>query len=208
MDEENNTQNETAEELEAEKQQLAEVKEDEVRSQIISTYGFNEEDDRERIDKAVEREMEHQKALKTAIGQKVKYRTQFQELNKTAKSSEQKPPESKDNEVDLDAKLDEKLDKRELAALDYPDDIKKAIDEVSKIEKVPVRKAVENPYVQAKIEAYNKQKEAEEAALTRKNQSGSKATWDIDNPPDVDMNTEEGRNQYDNWKKDMIKQGY
>lgn len=201
---EKNTQIESAEELEAEKQHLAEVKEDDIRTQIISEYGFNEDDDKERIDKLVQKEMGYKKSLSTAIGQKRKYRDEFTKL----KTSKVEQPKSEDLSKDFDKKLNEALEKRDLEALDYPDDIKKAIAQVAKINETSVKNATSDPYVQAKIEAWNKKKEAEEAALNRTNKGGKKSPGDPLTPPDVDLNTEEGRKEYDAWKADMIKKGY
>ena len=205
MEQEKNTQIESAEELEAEKQHLTEVKEDDIRTQVISEYGFDEEIDKERIDKLVQKEISYKKSLSTAIGQKRKYREEYTKLSssKVDDGAKNFKPE------DLDKHVNEVLEKRELESLEYPDDIKKAISQVAKIEGVSIRKAMSEPYVAAKIEAYNKKKEAEEAALGRSDKSGKgKHSEDPLTPPDVDLATEEGRKEYDKWKADMIKKGY
>lgn len=206
MDPEKNTQIESAEELEAEKKDLAEVKEEEIRESIISEFGFNEEDDKERIDKLVKRETEGRKKLSSAIGQKIKYRDQFTKLKTTPPKTE--PSETKVDEAYLDKKVTERLEKRDLEDMEYPDDIKKAISQVAKINEISVKKAVSDPYVAAKIDAWKKTEEAKEAALSRNNKGGGKKSADIDSPPDVDMATPEGRAEYDKWKAQMIKDGH
>lgn len=74
MTTQNNTP--TAEELAFEKEATAEAKAEEIRAKIITEYGFDEEADKERIDKLVTKDMEQRKKLSDAIGQKIKYRDQ------------------------------------------------------------------------------------------------------------------------------------
>lgn len=70
----------TAEEL-AEEQAAAQVpKEDEIRSKIIEDYGFDEDSDKDRIDKLTQTEMEHRTKLHKAIGQKITHRTEATRL--------------------------------------------------------------------------------------------------------------------------------
>ncbi len=208
MDENKNTQIESAEELEAEKQHLTEVKEDDIRNQVISEYGFDadNDNDKDRIDKLVQKEMGYKKSLSTAIGQKRKYRDEFTKL----KTSAPKVDEGKINfkPEDLESHVNAALEKRDLEALEYPDDIKKSISQVSKIEGVSIRKAMSDPYVAAKIEAYNKKKDAEEAALGRTDKSGKKQSSESDTPPNVDFSTKEGRDEYDKWRSAQIKAGH
>lgn len=58
--------------------------EDEIREEIISEYEFNPEDDsdKEKIDKLVNRELDHQTKLGKAISQKKSYRTKLEEALK------------------------------------------------------------------------------------------------------------------------------
>lgn len=206
MEKEIDTQIETAEELEAEKTHLAEVKEDEIRQEIINEFNFDEDEDKDRITKAVDREIKNRKNLFSAIGQKRKYRDEY---NKLKDSPADKKGAQTENLEDLDTRLDAALTKRELEALEYPDEIKNAIKRVIDIDKISIKKAKEDPYVSAKIEAWQKTQKAEDAALGRNNKSRTQHTSDDPtSPPDVDMNTEEGRKEYDDWKTDMIKKGY
>lgn len=106
----------------------------------------------------------------------------------------------------LEETIQKHLEMRDLESLEYPDDIKALIKRVVEVDKTSVRKAQSDPYVAAKIDAWKKQKDAEDAALSRTNRSGGVA-GDLE-PPDVDMGTKEGRDAYDKWKADMIRQGY
>lgn len=215
-DTKNDTPMESAEELEAETKDLAEVKEDEVRDSIIEEFGFDAEDDKERIDKMVTKELGHRTKLSKTIGQKVKYRDSVKATKKDDDTTSKKDDTSKENkdvDLDEDKKFNQRMDKRDLAEMEYPDEIKKVIGDVAKINEISVKKALSDPYVEAKIKAYNKKEGIDDSALSRKdNKKGStKSDDDTDDeliPPDVDLNTEEGRKEYDKWKEDMIKAGH
>ncbi len=211
------TPTESAEELEAEQKDLAEVKEDAVRDEIIEDYGFDSEDDKERIDKMVKKEMGHRSKLSKTIGQKVKYRDSLKkdadDTGDPAKKKETATAKDDDADLDGDAKFEERMNKRDLAEMEYPDEIKTVIDNVSKLNKVSVKKALSDPYVTAKIEAWKKAEGVDDSALSKKDNKGniikSNDEEEFDgSPPDIDVTTEEGRKEYDKWKADMIKKGY
>lgn len=211
-DKENETPMETAEEIAAEKEDLSEVKEDAIRENIIEEFGFDPEDDKdkERIDKAVKREVAHRGKLSKAVGQKIKYRDGYTKLAGDNPSKETDASKKDEEDDDLDAKLDARLDARDLAEMEYPEEIKEVIKQVAAINKISVKKAVSDPYVAAKIEAWKKQEGTDEAALSNKDKQGgrSDSPTDIDlTPPDVDLTTEEGRKEYDEWKENLKKQG-
>lgn len=195
----------TPEELAAEQAAQVEVKEEEVKTAIIEEFGFDEFDDAEKIDKAVAKEMKSRKDLSLAIGQKIKHRTEAEELR--AKVITPKSPDKTDSE-DLDKKLDERFEKRDLESLGYPEDLTAEIQRVVKTQGVSVKKAAQDPYIVFKIEAYEKEQKINEATISRTNKTGGKTMLSLDNPPEVDMQTEEGRKEYDDWKKEMKKQGF
>lgn len=72
----------TPEELAAEQSALQLPKEEEVRKNIIEEFGFDETADAEKIDKLVAKDIESRKKLSLAIGQKIKHRTEKEELKK------------------------------------------------------------------------------------------------------------------------------
>lgn len=204
------TKEELAAELVAEQEATKEVKEEEVRASIIAEYGFDEVDDAERIDKLVAKEVEHSKKLSSAIGQKIKHRTEAEELRKKVAT-----PQDKTNVLDpeiLDKKFDEKFNERmeklELEALDYSDEIKSEIKKVSKTQGISVKQAVRDPYIAFKISEAEKEQKTNEASISRTHKTYGKKSFSIDNPPEVDMSTEEGRKEWDAYKTEMKKQGY
>lgn len=200
----------TPEELAAEQAAAQAPKEEEIRSAVIAEYGFDETADAERIDKLVTKEMDSHKKLSNAIGQKIKYRTDAEELRKKVAP----PPTPANTGVsaeDIDKKLDEKLtqrlEKEALDSMDYPADIKASIQKLAQIDGISVKQAARDPMIVSKIEAYQKEEKAEAASISRTNRSGSKKTYSFDSPPDVDMSTEEGRKEWAEYKREMIKQG-
>lgn len=72
-------------------------KEEDIRESVISEYGFDADVDAERIEKLVAKELEHDKKLSSAIGAKIKHRTEAEELKKKV-PPEPKPQEDKKEE--------------------------------------------------------------------------------------------------------------
>ncbi len=202
MSVEDKSQIETPEEIAGEKAHLSEIKEEDIRTSVISEYGFDADKDKERIDKLVAKEMGYKKTISTAIGQKVKYRTKVTELAA-------KPPKSDDQGQDVNKIIDERLEKERLDDMPYSDDLKATIKKVAAINGVSVKIAKNDPYVATLIEKWQKDADAKDAALGRKNHNGKGGANSSDDltPPDFDLNTPEGRKDYDKWKSDKIAGG-
>jgi len=102
--------------------------EDEIREEIISEYDFDPEDDsdKEKIDKLVNRELDYQAKLGKAISQKKSYRTKFEEALKGNDGEEDgdddqegEQPKEKKKEV-LQADTSNFVTKDELQRMKYP----------------------------------------------------------------------------------------
>ncbi len=180
-----------------------EVKEEEVREKIITEFGFDAVDDAEKIDKLVLKEVENSKKLSAAIGQKIKYRTEAEDLRKNPKVETKVVPPA-----DIDKVVAEQFEKRDLDSLEYSDDLKKEIQRVAQIQGVSIKQAARDPYIVNKIADYEKQQKVEEATISRTNRSGGKKSYTFDNPPEVDMATPEGRKEWDEYTKAMKQSGF
>lgn len=207
-----NVQNEvSAEELAEEQKTLESVKEEDVRQSVVSEYGFDEIDDAEKIDKVVEKEMTHRKELSEAIGQKIKQRDAKNLLAEENAKLKTPPtaPVTKVPDEDLDKKLDQKLgerfEKRDLDAMSYPDELKEKIQKVAKINETSIKEAVKDPWIVSQIEEYESTVKMDEATISRTHKSGGKTSYDLDNPPEVDINTPEGVKEWDKYKEEMRK---
>lgn len=191
----------TPEEQKAEQEALKEAKEDDIRTQVITDYGFDEEDDSERIDKLVEKEMGYKKSLSQAIGQKIKKREELElrdkEIEDLKKLSKEPKEESKDS--DFDKKLSKAFEERDLDSMEYPDELKAEIQKLAKLQEVSVKKAAQDKYIISKIDEWKKEQETDEASIGRKDKSSGKAVYSKDSPPEVNMNTKEGREEWDKY---------
>lgn len=202
---------ENEQELAAEQAAVKEVKEDEVRASIITEYGFDEVDDAERIDKLTKKEMENHKKLSSAIGQKIKHRTEAEALKNDPrlKAAVTPPAESKIAPEDIDKKLDERLAQRDLDEMDTSDEIRKEIGDWAKFKGITVKQAARAPHIVLKMDEYEKEQKAEAATISRTNRaSGSKKTYTFDSPPNVDMSTKEGREEWQSFLDAMKKAGH
>lgn len=189
-----------AEEKDLELEASKDVKEEEIRSSIVTEFGFDEVDDKEKIDKLVAKEVDSRKKLSTAIGQKIKYREEAKTKGATPPKDDKAKESNALTAEDIDKRLEENLQKRDLDEMPHSKEIKEEIKRVAQIRGVSVKEAARDPYIVNKIEDEKKAQEADEAAIKRKNNQGGTKTF-TDTPPDVDMNTEEGRKTWDSWKE-------
>ena len=182
------------------------IKEDEVRAKIVEELGFDPEIDKERIDKLVAKEVDSRKKLSDAIGQKIKHRTEAEELRKKVPPP---PPEKKDDsQQDVSKIVAEELQKRDLGDLDAPDAVKREIADWAKFKGISVKEAARAPHIVSAMDAYKKQQQLDEATTSRTNRSGGGSkNYSLESPPDVDMSTEAGRKQWDEYKEAMRKAG-
>ena len=181
------------------------IKEEDVRTKIVEELGFDPEIDKERIDKLVAKEMDSKKKLSDAIGQKIKHRTEAEELRAKLPPP---PPEKKEETQDVSKIVAEELQKRDLSDLDAPDAVKKEVADWAKFKGISVKEAAKAPHIVSAIDAYEKQQKVDEATTTRTNRSGgSSKNYSLESPPDVDMSTPEGRKEWDAYKAAMKKAG-
>lgn len=211
------------EEAKAEQEALAEAKTEEVRAGIITEYGFDEDTDKETIDKLVEKDLASRKVLSSAIGQKIKYRDQVNEsaeptpeeveaekVRVKAEADAKAEAEGNANKGDVSSEVSKQLDERKLQELGYSEELISEIKRAGEISEKPLAEVLKDPYIASKVEQHNADTGNEEAAVSRSNQSGGskgvKGTFD--NPPTPDMNTEEGRKEWDEWKEKMKAEGH
>ncbi len=189
----------TEAELAAENSALVEPKEDEIRQNIISELGLDEIDDAERIDKLVAKEVKHRKDLSQAIGQKIKYRGMVKPVSLTE-------PEKKGEDLEkiLSARDQALLDKITLKQLNLPDEIKTEVQKLAKAQGISVEEAAKDSYIQFKLDNLKKTDAEIEASASRTPKTGQVET-SFDNPPEVDMSTEEGRKKWDEYLADQRK---
>lgn len=138
----------TAEEL-AEEQAAAQVpKEEEIRAQVIEDYGFDEEADKDRIDRLTQKEVDHRTKLHKAVGQKIKHRDEATRLAALVPEDRKPvvppvvPPEEKKDEfssMDLYALMQNQVPQE-----DVPE-----VSKAAKLLGVTVVEALKDPMVQS-----------------------------------------------------------
>lgn len=201
----------TPEEAKAEQEALAESKEEEIREGIISEYGFDKDNDSERIEKMVKKEVAQRKTLSTAIGQKVGYRDKYNKYIETPpETPPQKPPKETDEEKEgkaFDQRYAASRDKDFLEGLNYPDELKDKIKRVAEINKISVKKALDDSYIKALVEQHKKDQGVEEASTSRTHVTDGGSHPSGDKLPELDMNTKEGREDWEKWKKEQVAKG-
>lgn len=148
---------ETNEELEVEKQATLDIDEEEIRSQIIEEIGLDEESNSEQIDKLVKKELDNRKKLSSAIGAKIKWRTEA----------------TKPKEAPVAPKKDVELSFKDQIALSKSNVDEDMIDEVvnyAKLQNISVSESLKSSYIQFLVKEKEEFKKAADAA----NVGGSK----------------------------------
>lgn len=195
----------TPEELKQEEEVLQELKEDEVRNRVIEDYGLDEDEQSDLVDKLTQKEIEQRKAFGKVIEQKRKWR------EKASVQPETKPSETmvaetqkmSGDSADIERIINEKLEERELQAIDCPEDLKSEIKKLAKIQGISVKQALADPYIQYKKEDMERDQRNTEASTggTRK----GVALMDENNIPEFDYSTEEGRKKAKEWRDSLNK---
>jgi hypothetical protein len=131
-------------------------KEEEIRADIITEFGFDEEADVERIDKLVAKQMESDKKLSDAIGQKIKYRTEKEELLKNPPKVEPPKEENKFSPKDYLA----------LSQAKVPAEKFDEIQEYANFKKISLAEALNTDYVKDTLKRHEEEKKSAEATNT------------------------------------------
>jgi len=145
------------------------------------------------------------------VGQKRKYREslgEFQKEPEEDKPKEAQPVEDKPlTAKELEAKLAERDFNRELKDLDISDELRKEVETYAKLHNCSPKEATKSSYITfLKGEEDKKAEELEAGAGgTRRTRTGKgeKLTKDTFTADDFDLSTEEGRKEYEDFKKEQ-----
>ena len=192
----------TSDEQKAEEEAQKEVNEDELREKLADDLGVDpeDEDQKELLDKLVEREKSHREKLSGAIKQKITWREKAQKASEkptdTPKDGDTpKKEETPDLDKLVDQKLDERLEAKELEALDFSDELKAEVKDLAKLKGISVREAAQLPYILNRKEEAEKEERIKNATPKRSNKGSYAQAVDPSkplNPEDFDFNSEEG----------------
>lgn len=111
--------------------------------------------------------------------------------------------ESKNEDVlsDIDKKLEEKLEERELESMEISDNLKKELMLYAKAGGLKIKQAVKSDYFNFLKEKEDAKKKAEDASIGGKRGTPTHKDFSSMSVNDFDLKTEEGRKQYEEYKK-------
>lgn len=198
MDENTKDLEVSLEEQNAEAEIATEVNEDEVRERLAEDLGLDPDEQSDLLEKLVEREKSHRQKLSGALKQKISWREKAQASTKPQNNSEESKAQKQEvPDIDelVERKLTERLEKRELEALNLSDELKTEIQDLVKLKGISVGEAAKHPYIKLRMEEVEREARIE-ASTPKRSRKGSYAS-SIDpskplNPEDFDFNSEEG----------------
>jgi len=194
-------ENLTPEAIQAEKEQLKETPEAEVRASLIEKYGLDEDTQYDLIDSLVQDKLEDKKALSTVIGQKINWREKAQAV------SEKKPeviPQVQSNSFskeDIMKEIEEKMEQKELDTLEFSDELKQEIKNYAKLNNVPVKTALKSSYISFMKDEETKRAKNDGASISSSHKTMANRDFSEKNVSDFDLKTEEGRKGWAEYKK-------
>jgi len=208
MDENDKNLQVSQEERTAEEEAQKEVEDEELRGKIASDLGIDadDEENKDLLEKLLQREKDHRTKLSGAIKQKISWREKAHKTSEkppdnSGKGKSQDKGEQPDVDKLIEQRMNERFEKIDLDSLEMPDDIKQEVKDLSKVKGVSIREAAKNPYIQSRLAEYERQKRIDNASPGSKGK-GSSAQFDPSKPLDpknYNMNTEEG---IKSWKRD------
>ena len=184
-----------------------------VREDLVTTLGLDDEFDNELLDKLVEREQGLRKGHSELQGNYKKVRDTYKTLKEDPRLTGQEIPKDFDPakfSAEQEQKVAEKFNEEYLEETGYSDELKDEIREWSKFKSVSARSATKAPHIAVAIEKLQKEQRIQEAS---KNGSGQQGTSSNDSgggkAPMPDkftdpkfMATVKGQKEYDEWTKD------
>lgn len=188
------------EEKQQEEELLKETPVDELRKSVVEKFNLNEDIDSELIDKLVAETDSQRKTLSKAIKQKRSWR------EKTEAQTERKPEEKPQPSIapkvdDIASVVDQKLDERELDSLEMSDGVKKDIKSYAKAANLTIKQAMKSDYFKFLKEKEENAVKVEEASIGGKRRALTQKDFSAVSLKDFDLSTEEGRKEYEEYKK-------
>ena len=197
----------TPEELKQEEEALKESNEDEVRSQVIEKYGLDEVDNEDLIENLTKDTLEQRKAFGKVIQQKRTWREKAGEakppVEPTVPTEEPEAPETATalTSEQVSEQVTATLEKRDLDALEFSDELKEEVKDYAKLKGISVKKALDSKYIKHELAVEKGEEIADEASIG----SGTrKPTTKVFSEPGIfDHSTEKGRKDFEKWEQEQ-----
>ena len=187
----------------------------EIRQSVIDEFELDPEMDEDKIAKLVKKEVDSEAKFSKVLKQKQGYREKFQKEGETKGQYIQRmkdagldpetgKPTSKDlspEELDqkLDAKIEDRLFKKELNSLKFSDTASKEIEDYCKFKKCSLEEALKTPFIQSILSEEEREKMNDRASLGGgRTTMPSSRTSAVKKPnmADFNMKTQEGKDAY------------
>lgn len=198
----------TPEEQMAEKEALAEAKDDELREKLADDMGLDPEEDKELLEKLVSREKANREKLSKAIQQKIRNRELAQKLSgkpKVNPNGGENPKQEAPDVAQIVAETVRKtLEERDLESLTTTDDIKIEIKNIARLKGISVREAANDPYIKYKMDEVEREQRIMNASPRRTSKGGYSSSYDPSKPlnaANYRLDTEEGRKAWQEAKE-------
>ncbi|MCR4307125.1 MAG: hypothetical protein NUV80_01035 [Candidatus Berkelbacteria bacterium] len=190
--------NPTAEDLKEEAEATKDKTEQEIRDSVIAEYGLDETVDSDLVSKLTEKELAHRKQLSKTIGQKIKAREALKNFKPKETPAEPAKPASPAEPVDVDTRVNEILNERDLRSLEVSDELKQEIRTYAKAKDISYLEASKSSYITFMKEQEEKKAKIEKASISPKQKANSAAIeFSKDTKSsDFDVTTPEGREAF------------
>ena len=202
---------ETQEEKTQEEELLKETPDEEVRKSVIEAFGLDEDDNKELIDKLVEDRTSQKKVLSKAITQKRSWREKAtaKEQKKEDKPETLEAPKKDEKKEDIgeliNKTVNEKLEEKELNAIEISDEAKTEIKAYAKAKGFTVKQVLDSDFFKFLKGKEDEAAKVEEAGIGGKRKAPIKRDFSA-GPPKPDMSTKEGRQEWADYKKYLNEQ--
>ena len=204
--EETPTPEEIKQEEQEEEEILATPEEAKIREKLVEDLGLDPDVDADLIDRLAKKELEDRKRFGKVVGQKRKWRGLAQKKPEVETKKDQ--PIKGEEKYITKEDLDERDFKGELNSLDVSDELRKQVESYARLSKCSPKEALKSSYITfLKGEEDKKAEEVEAGAggirRTHTGKDISKVKKEEMKASDFDFSTKEGRDAYEQWKKDQ-----
>jgi len=148
--------------------------EDDIRQEVITNLGLDEDIDSDTIDKVTKDKVKSQSELQEAIKSKQNWRDKAQKVGDiiSDKPGENKPAEP----TEVEKLVKQTLEKERLDSLDISDEMKREVETYAKITGLSVKSAYESDYIKFKKEQADQLARTEAASIGKGSGSGRQVT--------------------------------
>lgn len=166
---------------------------------------FDEEDNADKIERIVLRRTNDEKFKASSHEKATKRKETITELENKLKESNNTPAAIKTSvdEKSIKETLKELKDEEYLEELEHSDELKLKIKTLAKLNGISVKKATEDGYIQSLIKTEGEDRASDNASLSNNNKARAKRNLKDMKPGDFDMMTQQGRDDFEEHKKQM-----